>query len=145
MDKNIIDWLLDGPVWIKYAVETQLLGKPSNIQPVLEDKVITEILDRLKNNRRGISAVGRSYTSSDEYENPYWDLFFLADLGLTAADLNLSSEIEGFLGSQSRDGTFITEPGMNPTYFCKSAIMVYNAARLGYRDDSHVKSLFNFV
>jgi hypothetical protein len=138
MDKAIIDWLLEGPPWLQYAVELQLLGSKPDIGPVLKDASIIEILERLKDKQRGIPAIQAGCTGSDEYENPYWDLFFLADLGLTAGDLNLHEEIENFLDFQSYTGTFITESGMEPTYFCKSAILISSIARMGYQNDPHV-------
>jgi hypothetical protein len=79
--------------------------------------------------------------SSDEYENPYWDMYFLADLGLTARELNLEKEIEDFLDTQASQGTYVTELGMNPTYFCKSAILLSSIVRMGYKDDPHILKL----
>jgi hypothetical protein len=128
LDRKVIDWLLEGPAWLKYAVELQLLDTRPDISPVLNDPVIQEIVGRLKDQRRGIPAIVSGNLNSDEYENPYWDLFFLADLGLTAADLGLNREIDGFLDSQSHKGTFITEFGMEPTYYCKSAILLRNSS-----------------
>ena len=99
-----------------------------------------EIVKRLKDPRRGIPAIPTGYMSSDEYENPYWDLFFLSDLGFSAADLDLEKEIDGFLDTQASDGTFITEYGMQPSYHCKSAILLSSIARMGYQNDEHVKA-----
>ena len=145
MEKRIVDWLLEGPPWLKYAVELQLLDSKPDLQPVLEDTTIQEIIARLKDGKRGIPAIGSGRMNSDEYENPYWDLFFLADLGLTAKDLNLNQEIEGFLKTQSARGTFLTESGMTPTYFCKSAILLSSIARMGYEDDPHVKKFIHLA
>jgi hypothetical protein len=139
MDKKIITWLLEGPAWLRYAVELQLLGARPDVQPVLQDETIREIVTRLKDKRRGIPGIGSYYTNSDEYENPYWDLFFLADVGLTIADLGLEKEIDEFLNSQSHRGTYTTEVGMDDTYYCKSAIILSTIARMGYKDDPHVK------
>jgi hypothetical protein len=141
MNKATLDWLLRGPTWIKYATQLQLLNIKPDIDPVLHDPQIKEIVARLKDSRRGISAILSGFMNSDEYENPYWDLFFLADLGFTAADLNLTREIEAFLASQSAKGTYITEMGMQPSYFCKSAILLSAIARMGYRDDPHILKL----
>ena len=48
MNTEIINWLLDGPAWIKYAVELQLLGLKPDIGPVLQNNTIVEIVERLK-------------------------------------------------------------------------------------------------
>jgi hypothetical protein len=139
MNQKTIDWMLEGPSWIKYAVERQLLGLKPDVAPVLNDPVITRIVERLKSKKRGIPAISTGFMNADEYDNPYWDLFFLADMGLTAADLDLKDEINDFLKSQSEKGTFITEFGMEPGYYCKSAILLSSIVRMGYQDDPHIK------
>jgi hypothetical protein len=72
--KDIVDWLLEGPAWLKYAVESQLLGFKADIEPVLKDSSIREIIDRLKNNQRGIPAIQTGFMKRIIWE-PYWDLF----------------------------------------------------------------------
>jgi hypothetical protein len=139
MNQNTIEWLINGPSWIKYAAERQLLGLKSDVAPVLNDPAIIEIIERLKSKKRGIPAITTGFMNSDEYESPYWDLFFLADMGLTASDLNLRQEIDQFLDSQSEKGTYITELGMEPGYYCKSAILLSSIIRMGYQDDPHIK------
>lgn len=145
MDKKIIDWLLEGPAWLRYAVELQLLDSDPDINPVLNDSSIQEIVGRLKDKHRGIPAISTGFMISDEYDTPYWDLFFLADIGLTAAALNLNKEIDDFLESQSYKGTFITEFGMDSSYFCKSAILLSSIARLGYQNDPHIKKFIQLL
>ncbi len=145
MDEKIINWLLQGPAWLRYAVELQLLGNRPDIQPVLRDPAIIKIVDRLKDLRKGIPAIQSGFLNSDEYENPYWDLYFLADIGLTAADLDLNQEIADFLRTQSERGTYFTEFGMEPTYFCKSAIIISSIARLGYNADPHIQKFIELV
>jgi hypothetical protein len=139
MNKEINKWLLEGPAWLKYAVKLQLLDSKPDIQPAINDKTIIEIVERLKDKKRGIPAIRTGFMNSDEYESPYWDLFFLSDIGLTAQDLNLNSEIDVFLDSQSDKGTYVTEFGMEPGYFCKSAILLAAIARMGYQNNPHVQ------
>jgi hypothetical protein len=139
MNNDVINWLREGPPWLKYAVELQLLNSQPDVQPVLQDNAIIEIVSRLKDHRRGIPAIGTGFMNSDEYENPYWDLFFLADLGLKASDLDLNKEIEDFLATQSYIGSYITENGMQPSYYCKSAILLSAIARMGYQNDPHMQ------
>lgn len=139
MNTDILNWLRQGPAWLKYAVELQLLDSQPDVRPVLQDDAIVEIVSRLKDTRRGIPAISTGFMNADEYENPYWDLFFLADLGLQASDLNLSKEIEGFLDTQSHNGAYMTENGMQPAYYCKSAILLSAIARMGYLNDPHMQ------
>jgi hypothetical protein len=139
LDEKVIAWLLDGPAWLKYAVELQLLGRRPAPGPALGEPAMREITARLREPRRGIPAITSGFMNADDYGNPYWDLFFLADLGLTSEDVKLNSEIDGFLMSQSAQGTFMTENGMQPTYYCKSAILLSAIARMGYQNDLHIK------
>jgi hypothetical protein len=136
-----IEWLLKGPIWLKYAVEKQFLGMSPDVKPVLADPAIQRVIERLKDKREGIPAIPGGLMDADRYENPYWDLFFLADLGLTAAELSIQSEIERFLETQAADGTYMTEMGMQPAYFCKSMILLSAIARMGYQNDVHIQKL----
>ncbi len=36
MDKKVLDWLLEGPAWLRYAVELQLLDASPDVRPVLK-------------------------------------------------------------------------------------------------------------
>ena len=141
MDNKSTEWLLKGPIWLRYAVEKQLLDLPSDVKPVLADPAIRDIVERLKDKRQGIPAIPTGFMDADRYENPYWDLFFLADLGLSASELGIQTEIEGFLNTQAADGTYMTEMGMQPSYFCKSMIILSAIARMGYQEDEHIKKL----
>jgi hypothetical protein len=138
VDQNTIEWMLQGPTWLKFAVERRLLGLNTDIGPVLKDPVIIEMVNRLKSDKYGISAIKTGFMNADEFENPYWDLYFLADLGFKASELNLNNEIEKFLETQLPDGTYITEFGMEHRYYCKSAILLSSVVRMGYQDDPHI-------
>lgn len=135
MNKKIIDWLLEGPAWLRYAVELQLLNSKPDIAPVLQDSSIKRIAARLKDDQVGIPALRTRKTTCERTGNAYWDLFFLADIGLTASDLKLNREIEEILSLQSPDGTFITERIMESDSFCVSGIIMSSVAKMDYRDD----------
>jgi hypothetical protein len=139
LNQGIIEWLLQGPDWIKFAVERRLLGRNPDIDRVKRDPLIVEIVNRLKSDNQGINAIKTGFMNADSYENPYWDLYFLADLGFTASELNLNNEIDKYLELQESDGTYITEFGMENRYFCKSAILLSSIVRMGYQDDPHIQ------
>jgi len=145
MDSKIVEWLLQGPAWIRYAVELQLMDSKPDLQMVLDDSCIQNAVHRLKGKRSGIPAISSGLMYSDEYENPYWDLYWLADIGLTISDLNLNREVEDFLALQSADGTYITEMGMQPSYLCKSAILISSIARMGYQDNPHIQKFIRLI
>lgn len=145
MSENVIEWLLAGPAWIRYAVEKEIFNEKPNIKQAINDFQILEIIDRLRDSRKGIPKIGLGYWDSDEYLNPYWDLYFFSDLGFEAEDLGLHQLIEGFLATQAREGYFITEPGMKPRYFCKSAIILSSISFMGFRDSPEVKKYVQLV
>ncbi len=138
MDKKVLDWLLEGPVWLRYAVELQLLDVQPDTRPVLQDTNIQKIINRLKGSDSGIPAIKTGRVHYTEAGKAYWDLFFLADIGLTVTDCGLENEAESVFRFQSADGTFTIPPNVKDNYFCMSAILISSLAKMGYRDDPRV-------
>jgi hypothetical protein len=75
----------------------------------------------------------------------YWDLFFLADIGLSVSDLGLDSFAEEIFRYQSREGAFTIPPNVQDNYFCMSAILLSSLAKMGYRDDPRVIKYIRLV
>lgn len=138
MDKKVLDWLMEGPAWLKYAVELQLLDLKPDVTPTLQDSSIRKLVDRLKGNSAGVPAIKSGRVHYTESGKAYWDLFFLADIGLTINDLGLENEAEEIFRFQSREGTFTIPPNVQDNYFCMSAILIASLSRMGYRDDPRV-------
>ena len=138
MENKVLDWLLEGPAWLKYAVELQLLNAKPDVTPVLQDGSIRKLVERLKGNTAGIPAIRSGKVHYTETGKAYWDLFFLADIGLTASDLGLESEAEDIFRFQRTDGTFTIPPNVKDNYFCMSAILFVSLAKMGYRDDPRI-------
>lgn len=139
MKEEVINWLLEGPAWLKYAVETQLLDARPDVKPVLEDGMITRIISRLKDSQVGIPALKTGKVHYTDTGKAYWDLFLLADIGLTISDLELEGEVDGIFRFQAADGTFVIPPNVQDNYFCMSAILLAAIARMGYRDAPQLK------
>jgi hypothetical protein len=135
LNKEVINWLLEGPAWLRYAVELQLLEARPDVRPVLRDDAITKIADRLKGDQAGTPALKTGSIHYTDTGKAYWDLFFLADIGLTITDLGLTGETEEIFRMQAPDGTFTIPPNVKPDYFCMSAILISSLVRMGYRDD----------
>jgi len=145
MDTNVTNWLLEGPEWLKYAVRLQLLDEEPDVQPVLKDASIAKIMGRLKDDNVGFPALQRGNASYSSAGNAYWDLFFLADIGLTADDLNLHEELEAVFKMQTSDGSFITGRSVQPNYYCMSAILISSLARMGYGDDPRLQKYIDVI
>ncbi|HJX13235.1 MAG TPA: hypothetical protein VJ377_06870 [Dehalococcoidales bacterium] len=135
MDKEVLDWLLEGPDWLRYAVELQLLDTPPDVRPLLKDSAIAGIIRRLKDGEVGIPALKTGKVHYTEAGKAYWDLFFLADIGLNAARAGLDGLMEEIFRFQAADGTFTIPPNVKDNYFCMSAILLASLGRMGYRDD----------
>lgn len=145
MNKEIIDWLLEGPAWLRYAVDRQLLDKEADVRPVLEDKSIQIIIQRLKDDKIGIPGLKTGKVTWDTTGNAYWDLFFLSDIGLTADLMGVEHEIEDFFKLQLPDGTFVTEDHHAPNYFCVSGIFLSAVARVGYKDHPSIRKYVQYI
>jgi hypothetical protein len=145
IDATITRWLLEGPIWVRYATELQLLGGKLDVAPVLQDNAIKDIIARLGDSHSGIPAILDRNIHCDTTGNACWDLFFLADIGLTASDLRLNREFEDILALQSPDGAYIIERGMKPQYYCKSAILLSSIASMGDLHDAHLERFTKMI
>jgi hypothetical protein len=138
LDKKVLDWLLEGPAWLKYAVELQFLDTRPDISPVLRDASISKLISRLKSSDAGLPAIKSGRVHYTDAGKAYWDLFFLADIGLTIRDIGLESEAESVFRFQSSDGSFTMPPNVKDNYICMSAILISSLAKMGYHDDPRV-------
>jgi len=145
LSREVIDWLLEGPAWLKYAVEVQLLDSNPDVAPVLKDGMITRVINRLKDNNVGLPALKTGRVHYTESGKAYWDLFLLADIGLTISDLGLDREADEVFRFQVADGSFSIPPNVKDNYFCMSAILLSSLARMGYRDDPRLHRYIRVV
>ena len=116
-----------------------------DVEPVLRDSAITEIIHRLKDGQVGIPALKSGKVHYTETGKAYWDLFFLADIGLTINDIGLGQEVGAIFKRQEPDGTFIIPPNVRDNYFCMSAILVSSLARMDYRDNLRVQKYIRAI
>jgi hypothetical protein len=145
LDKKVLDWLLAGPAWLRYAVGLQLLDARPDVAPVLQDNAIQKLITRLKDSTAGIPAIKSGRVHYTETGKAYWDLFFLADIGLSAGDLGLNNIVEEIFRFQSPDGSFTIPPNVQDNYFCMSSILLSSLAKMGYRDDPRLEKYIRLV
>jgi hypothetical protein len=145
MDQRIIEWLLEGPAWMRFAVETHLLDGRPDEGAALRETSIQRLLRRLKDERVGIRALETGKVTWAETGNAYWDLFFLTDIGLTAQQMRITDEIEEFLERQLPDGTFVTEDDHASNWFCVSGIFLSGVARAGYREHPRMRACVHYI
>ena len=65
MDKKVLDWLLQGPAWLKYAAELQLSGNQPDVAAALQDSSIQK---RLMSQRFTVKLLE---PSDPRYQLPY--------------------------------------------------------------------------
>jgi len=138
MDTKVIDWLLEDNSWLKFAVETQLLGKKAEPSLVAADSKIQVLINRLKDSSVGIPALKSGKVAYTSTGNAFWDLFFLADIGLKVEDIHIQNEINDLFKLQQDDGTFILQDGTKSGYFCIPTIILASLAKMGYNNDPHI-------
>lgn len=139
MEKKVLDWLTEGPAWLRYAVELQLLDNKPDVCPVMKNSAIKGLVHRLQDGNVGIPALRSGKVHYTDTGKAYWDLFFLADIGLTFRDIGLENLAGDIFRFQQADGSFVIPPNVQDNYFCMSAILISSLARMGYRDDSRVE------
>jgi hypothetical protein len=132
-------WLAEQTPWLKYAVDTQLLDLKCDALPVVHDKSISLLINKLKDSQIGIPALKSGKVSYRSTGNAFWDLHFLADIGLNIVDLGLGNEVEEFFKLQLSDGSFVLQEGTKPSYYCISSIILSSLAKAGYKEDPRVK------
>jgi len=138
LDNKVLDWLLEGPAWLRFAVESQLLERKPGAAPALRDDAIQKVINRLKSAAVGIPALRSGRVHYTEIGKVYWDLYFLADIGLSVKDAGLQDGVGEIFRFQSPDGSFTIPPNVRDNYFCMSAILLSSLARMGYRDDPRI-------
>ncbi len=138
METSILDWLKEGPSWISFAVETQLLGDQSEASIVIEDPQIQSIIQRINNLDSGIPALRSGSLTYTSTGNAFWDLFFLSDAGLKCEDIGITDTISELLRRQTDDGLYVMQSGTKPSYLCISTIVLSSLANMGFANDPHI-------
>lgn len=138
MNKNIKEWLLEGPPWIKYAVEKQLLHK--NLSPILvnNSNEIKNIVDFLTINENGLQSVINGNASYNK--EVFWYLYFLSDIGFSSDDLSLQNLFREIIKLQSENNRFVLSKEMKPDYFCISSILLSSMVRMSEECRNKIKA-----
>jgi hypothetical protein len=145
MNEAITKWLTEGAPWLKYAVETQLLDQKSDAAPMVKDKSISTVISRLKDDKVGIPALKTGKVVYTRTGNAFWDLYFLADIGLSAKDVKIEKEVEELFKLQMADGSLILMDGAKPGFHCIPTIILSSLAKMGYQNDPHIRKFLQNV
>ena len=145
MTELITKWLKEVSPWLNYAVETQLLDSKSDASQIVKDKSINGIINRIIDNTVGIPALKSGKVAYTSTGNAFWNLFFLADIGLNAKDIGIEKEVAEFFKLQQADGSFVLQHGTKPTFCCIPTIILSSLAKMGYKDDPHIHKFLQNV
>lgn len=145
MTNDIMLWLVDGPDWIKFAVERQLLEKNVIPTEALNCQEIEKIVSFLKNSEEGFSSILN--TNASYKKESFWYLYFLSDIGLTSSELSFEEHFQNIFKLEDENSRFILSKEMKPDYFCISSIVLTSIVRMSpdYKEKlkSHIEVLLS--
>jgi len=148
---NMIDWLLEGPAWIKYRTRVDLLEQPESAPEVIEarrdvlsDPAVQTILAELA---QWPGAVLNSHKSAG---HPMHKFNFVADLGLRIGDPGIDNIVTKVMEHQSATGPFQIVMNIPPHFggtgedqwawaLCDAPNLVYALCKFGLAEDGRVQ------
>jgi hypothetical protein len=101
--KRDINWLLEGPTWVRHRVQAELTGSPEaekSRQEMLRAPEVKSLLAELK------GWPGKVLTSHKSSDHLLHKLVFAADLGLRASDPGVADILRKVTARVSPDGLF---------------------------------------
>lgn len=146
-----IDWLLDGPPWVRYRTRLDLLDLPETDPAVAADRAAMLAHPLVSGLVRVLAAwPGQVLSSHKSASQAYHRLTFLADLGLRANDPGMSAILDLVLAHQSDQGAFTLPMRIPEAYggtgreqsawaLCDAPVTLYALIRLGMGNDVRVQ------
>ena len=147
---DVIDWLLEGPAYVRYCTLTDLLGKGERTGEVVaaraaiaDDRDIRRLLSRRnKSGYWGRPADIRTWWPRKD--TTFWVLGMLADFGLDRRNDKIDTACEYVFSTQHPDGAFGWSDPPVPGD-CFTGILVETLAGLGYGRDQRVKKAYRWL
>ncbi len=153
--KTPVDWLLQGPAWIRYRTRMDLLGEKesssavvSDRKEMLRDKQIAGLIDSLAR------WPGPPIKNHKQADMLLYRLAFLADIGIHRGNPKIDGIARKILISAPADGV-PRIPILIPKAFggsgkverawalCDAPVILFSLARMGYGDDPTVRKGVN--
>lgn len=128
MDASTIQWLLEGPEWLQFAVRKQLLDETLDPKPAANSEPIQQLLQTIHNEEQGFPALYKGRISYKQ--SLYWYLSFLSEIGFSADDLGLQKHFDQVLEVEDQNHKLLLSKEMKPDYFCISSILLTALARM---------------
>lgn len=139
-----------GLPWAKFVLLSKNGPQRERVkQQLLKDQNIKKIIGRLSDTKSGIKSFSHSPANYRVYGSFYWELRFLADIGLTAKELGIAELIKQLQYQQLEDGQFMVRYHRNKqqtiSLICMTGHLTYCLIRLGYRESNSVKAAVNDI
>ena len=147
---SIIEWLLEGPAFVKYRTLIDILGNSAEDTEAREaraavsrDPAVRRLLAR--RNSEGYWGTPKDlFTWWPKKDTTFWVLGVLADFGLTRDDPGMSKACEYVLSTQLPDGAFGLRPQPTP-YDCFTGVLAAALARLGYIEGKRLERAYAWL
>jgi len=157
MDENLIKWLFQGPSWIMYNTQTDLLDLKKNDPEVLKtrNKMIQdlEVLSILEELEEWPGPVIKNHKKANLLIHR---LSFLADIGLNKMDTRFMAVLDDIMSKQSEEGPFEVIVNI-PTVFggtgkdqstwilSNAPVIVAALVKAGLEEDSRVQKAIKYL
>jgi len=150
MDK-VIEWLLQGPPWIKYRTRLDLLGQSESDadviaarQAMLAHPQIQTLFSELK------AWPGPALRRHNDAAHLLHKLVFFSDLGLRVSDPGVKEIVQKVLQNQSKEGSFQVIANVSPQFggsgqdqlawmLCDAPSVLYSLVKLGMGENPVIK------
>jgi hypothetical protein len=143
MNRDVVEWLLAGPPWVKYRALTDLLVQSVSHLEVVASRQAMLVHPDVRALLSGLSEwPGPALRRHNDAGHLLHKLVFVADLGLKAGDPGVDEIIARVVGMQSKDGAFQIKANISPQYggsgedqtawmLCDTPSVLYSLVKLG--------------
>ena len=148
---QLIDWLMQGPAWVRYRTLVDLMGvseKDEKVQSAREAMLMDAQVQSLL---RDVSQWENCpLTRHNDASHPLHKLSVLSELGLTKDDARMSEVIEKILNHRSAEGPFQVMINI-PAHFggngkdewqwqlCDASLVLFCLSKMGLGDDERIQ------
>lgn len=155
--EKVVNWLSEGPEWIRFRVMTQLAGKSAESPEAMDyfnrlgnDPQIKLILAELK------SWPGDILKSHNDAKHPIHKLAFLADIGLDAKNSDIAAIISGVLSHKAPEGPFQIMVNIPKSFggsgteqwswmLCDAPLVLYSLVKFGLGSNPEVLTAVDYL
>ncbi len=146
-----IDWLLDGPPWVRYRTRLDLLDLPESDPAVAADRADMLAHPLVSAMMRGLADwPGEVISSHKSAGQAFHRLTFLADLGLRPTDPGMAVIVDRIMERQSDQGAFALPMRISESYggsgreqlawaLCDAPVTLYALLRIDLGGDPRVQ------